>query len=135
MNNFNFCNPVNIVFGKNTISQLTELVPSDKKVMLCYGGGSIRKNGVYDQVISALSGKDFVEFSGIEPNPLYETCMLAVDKIKEENVGFLLAVGGGSVIDAVKFIAAAVECSETDPWKSSRTTEILLAALCHSAAY
>ncbi len=117
MNNFNFCNPVNIVFGKNTISQLANLIPSDTKVMLCYGGGSIRKNGVYDQVISALSGKEHIEFSGIEPNPLFETCMQAVDIIKEENIGFLLGVGGGSVIDAVKFIAAASKCEGSAPWE------------------
>ena len=117
MNNFTFRNPVNIVFGKETISQLAELVPSDKKIMICYGGGSIKKNGVYDQVISALSGKDYIEFEGIEPNPLYETCMQAVAQIKSENVGFIVGVGGGSVIDAVKFIAAAVEFEDQDPWE------------------
>ena len=116
MNNFNFCNPVNIIFGKDTIAQLSELISPDDKVLLCYGGGSIKKNGVYDQVVSALSGKTFIEFNGIEPNPLYETCIQAVEKIKSEKITFILGVGGGSVIDATKFIAAAAEFDGSDPW-------------------
>jgi NADP-dependent alcohol dehydrogenase len=84
---------------------------------MLYGGGSIKKNGVYDNVFKALKGFQLQEFGGIEPNPSYETCMKAVDVIKKQNIEFLLAVGGGSVIDAVKFIAAAALFENGDPWK------------------
>ncbi|MDR2836132.1 MAG: iron-containing alcohol dehydrogenase [Bacteroidales bacterium] len=116
MYNFSFYNPVKIIFGKNTISKLSKEIPKNSKIMIIYGGGSIKKNGVYQQVIDALSGIEFVEFAGIEANPHYETCLKCVEKIKAKNVDFLLAVGGGSVIDAVKFIAAAT-FFENDPWK------------------
>ena len=76
--------------------------------MLIYGGGSIKQNGVYDQVIKALEGRPMVEFAGIEPNPRYETCMKCVELVRKENADFLLAVGGGSVLDGTKFIAAAM---------------------------
>jgi len=115
MNNFEFYNPVRIVFGKKTIPTVGKFIPKGKKIMLLYGGGSIKKNGVYDQVLRGLKGRDFVEFSGIEPNPLYETCLRAIEKIKTEKIEFLLSVGGGSVLDATKFIAAAA-CYEGDPW-------------------
>jgi len=115
MNNFEFYNPVRIVFGKKTIPTVGKFIPKGKKIMLLYGGGSIKKNGVYDQVLRGLKGRDFVEFSGIEPNPLYETCLRAIEKIKMEKIEFLLSVGGGSVLDATKFIAAAA-CYEGDPW-------------------
>jgi NADP-dependent alcohol dehydrogenase len=108
MTNFELYNPVNYIFGKDQIKKLNELVPRNTKILLVYGGGSIFKNGVYDQVISALIGFDVVEFGGIEPNPHYETLMKAVEVIRKENIGFVLAVGGGSVIDGVKFISAAV---------------------------
>ena len=85
--------------------------------MLLYGGGSIKHNGVYDQVIAALKGFSYVEFGGIEPNPRYETMMKALELAKKENVTFLLPVGGGSVIDGTKFLAAAMFVPEgTDPW-------------------
>lgn len=117
MNNFDFYNPVNIVFGKQTIAKLAQLIPTNAKVMLLYGGGSIKHNGVYDQVIAALKGFSYVEFGGIEPNPRYETMMKALELAKKENVTFLLPVGGGSVIDGTKFLAAAMFVSEgTDPW-------------------
>ncbi len=116
MNNFDFYCPTRIVFGKGTISKISDLIPKEKKVLILYGGGSIKHNGVYDQVISALVGYDYLEFSGIEPNPHYETCMKAVERIKKENVGYLLSVGGGSVLDATKFIAAAVKYNGEDPW-------------------
>jgi len=116
MQNFEFYNPVNIVFGKGQISQLNKLVPSETKIMLAYGGGSIFKNGVYDQVKTALKGFDIVEFGGIEPNPHYETLMKAAKIVKKENLGFILAVGGGSVLDGVKFIAAAACWEGADPW-------------------
>lgn len=115
MNNFTYRNPVELVFGKGTIAELRRLVPQGDKVLFAYGGGSIKKNGVYDQVRAALEGRDVLEFAGIEPNPRYETCMQAVDLCRREGVGFLLAVGGGSVLDAVKFIAAAVPF-RGEPW-------------------
>ena len=112
MLNFELYNPVNYVFGKGQIAKLTELVPSSRslgtKILIAYGGGSIFKNGVYDQVKAALPDHDIVEFGGIEPNPRFETLMKAVEIIRAEKIGFILAVGGGSVIDGVKFISAAV---------------------------
>lgn len=108
MLNFELYNPVNYVFGKGQIAKLTDLVPSNTKILLAYGGGSIFKNGVYDQVKAALPNHDIVEFGGIEPNPRFETLMKAVAIIRAEKIGFILAVGGGSVIDGVKFISAAV---------------------------
>ena len=108
MLNFELYNPVNYVFGKGQIEKLTDLVPSNTKILLAYGGGSIFKNGVYDQVKAALPNHDIVEFGGIEPNPRFETLMKAVEIIRSEKIGFILAVGGGSVIDGVKFISAAV---------------------------
>ncbi len=113
MQNFELYNPVNYVFGKGQIEKLKNLVPENTKILLAYGGGSIFKNGVYDQVKTALSkqfeANQIVEFGGIEPNPRYETLMKAVAVIREEKIGFILAVGGGSVIDGVKFISAAVK--------------------------
>lgn len=115
MNNFEFCNPVKVVFGKGTIGRLPALLPMGSKVLVIYGGGSIKRNGIYDQVIEALKGFEVCEFAGIEANPRYETCMDAVELVKNERVDYLLAVGGGSVIDATKFIAAA-SFFEGDPW-------------------
>ncbi|MDH6303982.1 NADP-dependent alcohol dehydrogenase [Parabacteroides sp. PF5-5] len=115
MNNFEFCNPVKVVFGKETISRLPFLIPEGSRVLMLYGGGSIKKNGIYEQVTAALKAYTLLEFSGIEANPHYETCMQAVELVKKEKVDFLLAVGGGSVIDATKFIASAVYF-EGDPW-------------------
>ncbi len=108
MLNFELYNPVNYVFGKGQIAKLTDLVPTNTKILLAYGGGSIFKNGVYEQVKAALPNHDIVEFGGIEPNPRFETLMKAVAIIRAEKIGFILAVGGGSVIDGVKFISAAV---------------------------
>lgn len=108
MLNFELYNPVNYVFGKGQMAKLTDLVPTNTKILLAYGGGSIFKNGVYDQVKAALPNHDIVEFGGIEPNPRFETLMKAVEIIRAEKIGFILAVGGGSVIDGVKFISAAV---------------------------
>ena len=116
MNNFDFYCPTRIVFGKGVISRLSDLIEEGRKILLVYGGGSIKANGVYDQAIEALKGKDVFEFSGIEPNPHYETCMDAVAMIKRENIDFLLAIGGGSVLDATKFIAAAAKYEGDDPW-------------------
>ena len=112
MTNFELYNPVNYVFGKGQITKLTDLVPSNTKILIAYGGGSIFKNGVYDQVKAALNSQflanEVIEFGGIEPNPRFETLMKAVEIIRSEKIGFILAVGGGSVIDGVKFISAAV---------------------------
>lgn len=108
MNNFELYNPVNYVFGKGQTEKLANLVPKNAKVLIAYGGGSIFKNGVYDQVKAALQGFEIVEFGGIEPNPRFETLMKAVQIIREQKITFILAVGGGSVIDGVKFISGAV---------------------------
>lgn len=115
MNNFTFHNPTKILFGEGQISALANLLPKNARILFAYGGGSIKENGVYDQVMAALKGKTFFEFSGIEPNPHYETVSKAVALVKEKEIDFLLAVGGGSVIDAVKLIAAAVNF-EGEPW-------------------
>ena len=124
MQNFTYYNPVEIVFGKGTIAELANLVPHDKKILMLYGGGSIKKNGVYDQVKNALKNHTFLEFAGVEPNPTYQTCMKAVDVIKKEKIGFLLAVGGGSVLDATKFIAAAAKFDGKNAWDLVKGTEI-----------
>ncbi|OUD36984.1 iron-containing alcohol dehydrogenase [Flavobacterium sp. FPG59] len=108
MLNFELYNPTNLVFGKGQIEKLSTLVPQGAKILLAYGGGSIFKNGIHEQVINNLKGFEIVEFGGIEPNPHFETLIKAVDVIKEQNIDFILAVGGGSVIDGVKFISAAV---------------------------
>ena len=107
MNNFELYNPTNLVFGKGEIEKLSFLVPFGSKILLAYGGGSIFKNGIYEQVKAALSGFEVVEFGGIEANPHFETLMKAVAIIREQKIDFILAVGGGSVIDGVKFMSAA----------------------------
>lgn len=114
MLNFELYNPTQYVFGKDQTQKLATLVPQNAKVLLAYGGGSIFKNEVYNQVKVALSGFEVVEFGGIEPNPRFETLMKAVEIIREQNINFILAVGGGSVIDGVKFISGAVNY-EGDP--------------------
>ena len=109
MLNFELYNPTNYIFGKEQIEKLPTLVPEKTKILLAYGGGSIFKNGIYDQVKTALNGFEIIEFGGIEANPHFETLMKAVAIIKEQKIDFILAVGGGSVIDGVKFISAAVK--------------------------
>lgn len=116
MYNFEYKNPVKIIFGKGTIPSVANEVPKGAKILMTYGGGSIKRTGVYDQVKDALKDCELVEFSGIEPNPHYETCMQAVEVVKAENIDFMLAVGGGSVLDATKFIAAAALYKGDDPW-------------------
>lgn len=116
MNNFNFYNPTKVIFGKGEIEKLKEEIPKGNKVMMLYGGGSIKKNGIYDQVINALNEHEVIEFGGIPPNPEYSVLMKALDLIKKEQVDFLLAVGGGSVIDGVKFLSSAVYYKGDDPW-------------------
>ncbi|MES2103621.1 MAG: iron-containing alcohol dehydrogenase [Pseudomonadota bacterium] len=116
MLNFDFYNPTQILFGKGRIADLDKVVPVGAKVLVLYGGGSIKQNGVFDQVMAALGSRSVTEFTGIEPNPTYETLMGAVELIKKENIDFLLAVGGGSVIDGTKFVAAAACFEDGDPW-------------------
>lgn len=116
-NNFILHMRTKIVFGKDTIAQLSKEIPKSANVMVTYGGGSVFKNGVMEQVRSALKNFNVIEFGGIEPNPGYETCMKAVKLCKEKNVGFLLAVGGGSVIDGTKFISNAAKFEGDDPWE------------------
>ena len=116
MNNFEYCCPTHVVFGKGSIAKLNDLIDKNKKVLMIYGGGSIMKNGVYNQVKQALEGYNLLEFGGIEPNPKYETCMKAVEIIKNEGVDFLLSVGGGSTLDATKFISIASKYNGNDAY-------------------
>jgi NADP-dependent alcohol dehydrogenase len=108
MDNFVFQNPVKVIFGKGQIAALASEIPASERVLLLYGMGSIKKNGVYDQVRTALGSRSVVEYPGVEPNPEYATLMGAVELCRRENISFILAVGGGSVVDGAKFIAAAV---------------------------
>ncbi|MGE5393688.1 MAG: iron-containing alcohol dehydrogenase [Candidatus Saccharibacteria bacterium] len=117
MYNFEYQNPVKIIFGKGEISKVGQNIPKGSKVLLTYGGGSIFKNGVYDQVKASIKGFEVIEFGGIEPNPHYETLMKAVEIVKNEGITFLLSVGGGSVLDGTKFIAAAAYYQKRDPWE------------------
>lgn len=116
MQNFEFYNPTKVVFGTQTIARLADLVPSDARVLVLYGGASARENGTLDEVGTALGARFVQEFGGIEPNPTYETLLLAVEQIRSEKLDYLLAVGGGSVIDGTKFVAAAVNF-HGDPWE------------------
>lgn len=116
MYNFTFKNPTKLIFGKGSIANLSTEIPIDKKLMLTFGGGSVKTNNVYNQVVAALERHDYIEFWGIEPNPTYETLMEAVALCRKYNVDYLLAVGGGSVIDGTKFIAAAIHYGG-DPWE------------------
>lgn len=107
MNQFNFYNPTKIIFGRDRFNELDQLVPQDAKILVLYGGGSVKKFGTLDRVLAALPNREILEFGGIEANPRYETLMKAVDVVRAEKIDFLLAVGGGSVIDGTKFIALA----------------------------
>ena len=115
MHNFEYYNPTRIVFGEGSIPRLAELVPADARVLVLYGGGSAERNGTLAEVEAALGERRFQRFSGIEPNPTYETLMQAVELIRRDKLDFLLAVGGGSVVDGTKFVAAAVDYPG-DPW-------------------
>lgn len=120
MFNFTFQNPTKILFGKGRIADLAREIPSGSKVMLTYGGGSARRYGILDQVHQSLAGYEVREFGGIEPNPSCETLMAAVELVRREKIDFLLAAGGGSVIDGTKFIAAAANY-DRDPWEIIET--------------
>ncbi|TMO95778.1 NADH-dependent alcohol dehydrogenase [Pseudoalteromonas sp. S3260] len=104
---FSYVNPTLIQFGQQQIAALSDLIAKDQKVLVVYGGGSIKKNGVYNQVAAALEGFDWVEFSGVGANPTIEVLDQAVKICKEQDIDFVLGVGGGSVIDGVKYIAAS----------------------------
>ncbi len=116
MLNFTFHNPTQIFFGEDQIAAIAKQIPADAKILVTYGGGSIKSNGVYDQVSTALKDHNWIEFSGIEPNPQFDTLMKAVDVVKAEGITYLLAVGGGSVVDGTKFIAAAARFEGDEPW-------------------
>ncbi len=129
MLNFNLKNSTHIHFGRGQIEVLAKEIPLNAKVLVVYGGGSIKSNGVYQQVSDALTAHTWFEFSGIEPNPTYDTLMKAQVTIKAEKIDYLLAVGGGSVIDGAKFIAAATLYEGDDAWdilaKQQKITEAL----------
>jgi NADP-dependent alcohol dehydrogenase len=116
MQNFEFHNPVKILFGRGQIRRIAGEIPPEAHILAVFGGGSARRNGVYGQVKDALTGRAVEEFWGIEANPLYETLMRAVETVRASRVDFLLAVGGGSVLDGTKFIAAAAPYAGADPW-------------------
>ncbi|MFT5800801.1 MAG: NADP-dependent alcohol dehydrogenase, partial [Nonlabens sp.] len=116
MNNFDFKNPTKIIFGKGQIAALSNEIPKDAKVLLLYGGGSIKKNGIYEQVKTALEGFEVLEFGGIPANPEYSVLVKALKVIKAEGITFLLAVGGGSVIDGTKFLSSAALYEGDTPW-------------------
>lgn len=120
MQNFDFYNPTRIVFGERTIARIDEFVPANARVLVLFGGESAKRNGTLDEVKAALGSRDVREFGGIEPNPTYETLMEAVALVRRERIDFLLAVGGGSVIDGTKFVAAAVPY-EGEPWQILET--------------
>lgn len=114
MQNFVLHNPTKIIFGKDRIKELAREIPKEARLMLVYGGGSIKLNGVYDQIRQALEGYSLIEFGGVEPNPDYDTLMQGVELARTQGVDYLLAAGGGSVADGVKFMAAAIPC-QGDP--------------------
>ncbi len=114
--NFDLQNTTRIVFGQGRIADLDHLLNRDERVLLLFGGGSIKANGVYDQVMRALGDRHVVAFGGIEPNPEYDTIIDACRLAQKENVTFVLGVGGGSVIDAAKFLAAIIPVASGDAW-------------------
>ena len=120
MLNFDYYNPTRIVFGKDSIAHIDELVPADARVLVLYGGGSAERNGTLAEVEAALGARTVQRFGGIEPNPSYETLMAAVEQVRRDKLDFLLAVGGGSVIDGTKFVAAAVNYPN-EPWEILET--------------
>lgn len=124
MNNFIFQNPTKLIFGKNTISNLTKEIPLSSKIMITFGGGSVKKNNVYSQVTKALASHNYIEFWGIEPNPSVQTLRKAIALGKENKVDFLLAVGGGSVIDGTKLISAALNF-DGDAWELVRNPSLI----------
>ncbi len=129
MYNFQFANPTRVCFGEGQIAKLPELIPAGSRLLVLYGGGSIKQNGVYEQLTQALAGREWLEFPGIGANPQYDQLMEAVDLVKRERIDFLLAVGGGSVVDGSKFVAAAARFEGDDPWEILRDKAPIKAAL------
>ncbi len=121
MFNFVFQNTTKLVFGRGQIAQLQTLIEKNKKVLVTFGGGSVKRNGVYEQVCEALKDHNTVEFWGIEPNPAVETLRKAIKVGLDEQVDMVLAVGGGSVLDGTKLIAAGIACPDTDAWTIVKT--------------
>ena len=121
MFNFVFQNTTKLVFGRGQIAQLQTLIEKNKKVLVTFGGGSVKRNGVYEQVREALKDHNTVEFWGIEPNPAVETLRKAIKVGLDEHVDMVLAVGGGSVLDGTKLIAAGIACPDTDAWTIVKT--------------
>jgi NADP-dependent alcohol dehydrogenase len=117
MNNFEFKNPTKIIFGKDKIANLAKEIPANAKILMLYGGGSIKSNGIYDQVKKAISAFEVVEFGGIPANPEYAVLLEALQIIKTQKITFLLAIGGGSVIDGTKFLSAAAVYEGETPWE------------------
>lgn len=113
---FTYHNPTEIRFGIGQIASLNDLVPKDASVLLLFGGGSIKHNGVYEQVVAALNSRKLVEFGGVEPNPHYETLQRASSLARASQCDFVLGVGGGSVIDAAKFLSLMIASQSDDPW-------------------
>ncbi len=116
MKNFEYKNPTKILFGKGQMANLDKEIPKNAKILMLYGGGSIKRNGIYEQVIQALNVRKVVEFGGVPANPEYEVLMEAIKVIKEQNLDYILAVGGGSVIDGAKFVSAGVKYKGQDAW-------------------
>lgn len=129
MTNFEFKNPTKIIFGKDKIVKLAKEIPVNSKVLMLYGGGSIKTNGIYEQVKESLSSFEVIEFGGIPANPEYSVLMDALKVIKTEKITFLLAVGGGSVIDGTKFLAAAAEFEGETPWDLLKSGKPALKAM------
>jgi NADP-dependent alcohol dehydrogenase len=117
MNNFEFKNPTKIIFGKDKIANLAKEIPANAKILMLYGGGSIKSNGIYDQAKKAISAFEVVEFGGIPANPEYAVLLEALQIIKTQKITFLLAIGGGSVIDGTKFLSAAAVYEGETPWE------------------
>ncbi len=115
MYNFQFQNTTKLIFGKGQIATLNQQLPKGTKILLTMGGGSVKANGIYDQVIKALEGYELIEFWGIEPNPRVETLRKAIELGRKESVDFILAVGGGSVLDGTKLISVGIP-SSADAW-------------------
>ena len=135
MNNFQYYNPVRIVFGENQIKQLSELVPTNARVLITYGGGSAQRTGTLDEVKDALSAngeRQVFEFGGIEANPEFTTLLKAADMVNEHNIDFLLAVGGGSVIDGSKFVALVSSLTEEDGTVSREQAWDALTSYCRN---
>ena len=119
LGNFSYCNPTKLYFGDEALKYLNDELPKyGANVVLIYGGGSIKKNGIYDEVIEILekNGKNVAEISGVMPNPTVDKLYEGVEIARKHNADMLLAVGGGSVCDYAKAVSVAVHCGE-DPWE------------------